>query len=164
MREENFANLMLLRDEITELMSRIQKHLAGEEGFQELEPINYHKHLGRGIYCSINDEYKKLDIRHYFLPLDSTTPTATTRGISLNCKQWETFLTLIPKIKKGSEAFANARPNACFGLHGNQEDECSFCDPFGIECGLKIPKFNVVTSNWYDALIKWGLNINYLLL
>lgn len=60
---------------------------------------------------------------------------------------WETFASLIPKIKEKSRAFANARPNACFGLHGNQEEEqCLFCDPFGIECGLKIPKFNIVSS------------------
>lgn len=118
-----FANLMQLAGELTNEIESKQRN-----------KVEYHKHLGHGVYVTIKEsgDYKKLDIRQYFKPEDAVQPLPTRKGITLSEKEWGALLDAEEDIRKGYSEFGNSMTTICIGLHASDEerDECNYCNPF----------------------------------
>ena len=141
LRPYQYSELLCQRGDISEIFELIEKYknnisdLMKNGNVDETENTNamlLERHIGGGVYCNICVKYRRLNIRQYWLPENEKVPKPTKKGIVLNNMEWQKFLSYVDKINSLSEDFKLARTTSCFGLHGNQFDRCSFCDPFGI--------------------------------
>jgi hypothetical protein len=110
------------------------------EEFDELK-----LHLGRNTYIRVQPQRRRVDIRDFFLPNDTTSldilPTQfermlipTKRGISLTYEEWWKLATsAIPLLRAGSSRLQVDVVDTCMGLHPQQKEwlMCSHCNPNG---------------------------------
>ena len=124
LRPTGFANLLLLRDDITEILQRV---LDGEN-------ISLHKHISNGTYVSITPDFKLVNLRKYFLPADTNVPVPTRSGICLSRKEWMDFITVSNIISNDVKELKEALPYVCTDVHYNQLGyySCAYCNPFNI--------------------------------
>jgi len=65
-------------------------------------------HLGNNVYCKIENDYKCVDIRHYFQPEGESKVVPTKKGLSLTFNEWKIFRDNIDRLKNLSAELNNA--------------------------------------------------------
>ena len=72
----------------------------------------YHHHIGGGVFVTINDKYRHVDIRRFFYPLGTKMEQQTKSGICVTFDQWDISKTPIAKLHKQKPYSLEAVP--CF--------------------------------------------------
>ena len=57
--------------------------------------VLYTMHIGAGIYASVNEKFRGVNLRRYWMPEGQLVPVPTKNGIYLPASQWKSLLTLI---------------------------------------------------------------------
>ena len=112
-------------DLFTDIDDYIRRHKDGQS-------VYYHHHIGGGVYITINDKYRHVDIRRFFYPPGAKMEQPTKSGICVTFEQWDILKTLIAKLHKQKPYLLGAVP--CFKQpdHVNLMTvvECKECNPF----------------------------------
>ena len=108
---QRWNNLMDLREAIDE---NVQKVL------NEVEPVNFRRHLGGGVYVSVTSGIKCVDVR-LFYPNRNLGPRPTQSGFAFRLPEWTSMKLIMEEINKQFPELINY--DSCFlrGDHNNQE-------------------------------------------
>jgi Transcriptional Coactivator p15 (PC4) len=98
--------------------------------------VQYRLHLGGGVYVNINNDYKCVDIRRFFLPNAESGETATKTGIAIRLGEFENWMRVINELASIScELVGDDKICANNFDHGNQivAGSCRECNPFAYQ-------------------------------
>jgi hypothetical protein len=87
-------------------------------------------HLGGGVYVTVGENFPTVDIRHFWIPIDSDKPVPTKRGIALNQYKWNGLQNVMELIRAFVPELA---PSViCKYTHHAQSDllKCHECSSF----------------------------------
>ena len=94
--------------------------------------VDYHQHVGGRYYVSINNRFRCVNIRRYFLPPNCVKEMPTRSGIALRLDEWSRLLQKIPSLNARLPELKGA--TSCSGSldHFNHQDylNCKQCNPF----------------------------------
>jgi len=93
----------------------------------------YKMHLGRGIFVTVGNGYRCVDLRRYWRPEGSNEEKPSRSGIALTLKEWVVFKEKLGELMALSPHLAEAMPCSYSESHQNQIGmlECAECTPFG---------------------------------
>jgi len=102
------------------------------ESMERGETVDFKLHIGGGVYVTINNKFKTVDIRKFFMPPDSMEEKPTRRGISLRLAEWKQLVICMPKIIDSDIDIGTALPCYLCDSHKNMMAiiECRECSPF----------------------------------
>jgi len=87
-------------------------------------PVNYRVHVGRGIYASVSDGYKCVDLRRFYMPYGlqgEHNIRPTKEGIALRLEdEWGALLDLLPVIYATNPELAAGKPRCDNDDHADQ--------------------------------------------
>jgi len=121
---KRLANLMMLEPEITKKVNERAKgnHIGA-----------YKVHVGGGIHVSMDDEFKHVNLRLYWLPEGAKEPIPTRTGVTINLFYWDRLVMHLKAVREEFEELKNANPCHFSEDHQNQMGffECRECSPYG---------------------------------
>jgi hypothetical protein len=102
------------------------------------QPVEYSQHIGGKYYVTISQGMKCINIRRYFLPLNSKKERPTRSGIALRLDEWGTLATKVYELHERIPELKVARPCYASDDHANQLGylNCRECNPFALELDL----------------------------
>jgi len=113
---------------------QVKKVLRGNDS------IDFHHHIGGGLYVSVNSDYKRVDIRKFYKPNgqcnvddnDEKDVKPTRVGVSLKLDEWAHLWSLVDVINGAYPSLAEVQPCYYGNNHLNQMEwlECTECHPF----------------------------------
>jgi len=131
------GRLRALRDRVAVIDSMLQQ-LEVNASYNVtigLDPV-YKEHLGGGIYAVINEKYRGVDLRRYWMPpAQNILIIPTKNGIYLPATQWAALKSKLDELLIAYPDLMNA--TVCCNTHdGNQMElyNCRECTPFGYSC------------------------------
>jgi hypothetical protein len=104
-----------------------------DKAFQDVkdgkEKVFYKQHLGENIHVTVEQSYRRVDIRKWWLPKDADVIKPTKSGVSMSEEMWREFKKTIPELQKElRKELDNVR--YCYLDHDNQMSmlECRSCN------------------------------------
>ena len=115
--------------------SRFNSLVNGLPRMNQLDKA-FKSHVGGGVYVTISEGYKCVNIRQYFLPAGCVDEKPTKKGIALSFMEFKAFIDCIDAISDVSLEIKNAIP--C-NFDFNHNDPlmflaCKECNPFHTYC------------------------------
>jgi len=97
------------------------------------EPVNKRIHIGGGVFVSVSNDYRCVDIRRFWRPKDEPAETATRNGLSIRLTEFDAFVKCVEELGKMEPSIV--LPDL---IHANRIDhsnqmamiECIECNPF----------------------------------
>jgi hypothetical protein len=91
-------------------------------------PIDFKRHVGGGVYVTVNSEYRCVNLRKYFVPFGHHEAVPTKNGIALRMVEWDQVVQVAEQARQLSEELIAAE--SCFHQGQNAMMNCFECSPF----------------------------------
>jgi hypothetical protein len=132
------GRLRALRDrivDIDEILCQLETNASYNVTVGGDEPL-YKQHLGGGIFATINEKYRGVNLRRYWMPPAQNIVTVPTKnGIYLPTAQWAAFKLKLDELLATCPGLIDV--TVCCNSHGDNQMEffrCRECTPFGYDC------------------------------
>jgi len=126
------GRLKVLQGKISEIDEALKQQEVNSSYNVLLEGGSLYKyHLGAGIYVSISEKFKGVDLRRYWLPEGQHAVVPTKNGIFIPTSQWTALKLKFNELFIALPELLNA--TECINSHDNQLGllDCHECMPFG---------------------------------
>ena len=107
---------------------------------QNVELVNFRRHIGGPWHVSVTTGYHCVDIRQFFMIDEELKPTRI--GMALRLSEWEQFKTAIDEIHRIRPDIAAVVPCYLQDDHNNQMGELSFICRLACFCKVDFVKRN----------------------
>jgi hypothetical protein len=90
-------------------------------------------HIGGGLYVCMNDVYKHVNLRLYWLPADAIDPIPTKMGVTISAYFWSGLMKSLVEVRDKFDELKDVVPCDLAEDHQNQLGylACKECSPFG---------------------------------
>jgi len=94
--------------------------------------LEYRRHIGGGIFVTMDPNFKVVNLRLYFRPEGTTKPIPTRCGVTIKLDNWRNLVQAVEKVSSCYHELRDASPCYMDDDHMNQMvmHDCNECTPF----------------------------------